>query len=148
MTLIAHAGSARRSARGGLLGNVLAQGLRAALNPLGANSGFTSATLLTALFLTTSFSLSRRGRVDEEAYDRPKACSGKWMARVKDWREERESERLRKQVEEIKIAGRPAGGAAARFGTARKSTSEEDEQETAPKRLNDKLVRWASADRA
>ena len=32
---------------------------------------------------------------------------GKWMARVKAWREERESARLRKHVEEIKIAGRP-----------------------------------------
>ena len=32
---------------------------------------------------------------------------GKLMARVKDWREERESARLRKRVEEIKIAGTP-----------------------------------------
>ena len=32
---------------------------------------------------------------------------GKMIARVKEWREERESEQLRKRVEEIKIAGRP-----------------------------------------
>src|ERR1700685_3588729 len=32
---------------------------------------------------------------------------GRWMARVSEWREERESSRLRRRVEEIKIAGRP-----------------------------------------
>ena len=40
---------------GGLLGTVLAEGLRAAFNPIGANL-VSIITLLTALFLTTSFS--------------------------------------------------------------------------------------------
>src|SRR6202035_207487 len=37
----------------------------------------------------------------------PNGIFGQWMARVAEWREERESSRLRKRVEEIKIAGRP-----------------------------------------
>ena len=40
---------------GGMLGTILAESLRAAFNPLGANL-VSIATLLTALFLTTSFS--------------------------------------------------------------------------------------------
>src|SRR6202020_2913232 len=46
---------------GGLLGTVLAQGLRAAFNPLGANL-VSIATFLTALFLTTSFSFRAAGQ--------------------------------------------------------------------------------------
>ena len=98
---------------GGLLGTLLAEGLRAALNPVGANL-VSIATLLTALFLTTSFSFSAAA----SWMKKPMASEGiigQWMARVKDWREERESVRLRKHVEDIKIAGRPPGHAAARF---------------------------------
>jgi DNA segregation ATPase FtsK/SpoIIIE, S-DNA-T family len=90
---------------GGLLGTILAAGLRAAFNPLGANlvSGI---TLLTALFLTTSFSF----RAAAHWLKKPTAADGhigQLIERVKDWREARESDRLRKRVEEIKIAGRP-----------------------------------------
>ncbi|MGA7624083.1 MAG: DNA translocase FtsK [Candidatus Acidiferrales bacterium] len=90
---------------GGLLGTILAGGLRAAFNPLGANlvSGI---TLLTALFLTTSFSF----RAAAHWLKKPISADGyigQLIARVKDWREARESDRLRKRVEEIKIAGRP-----------------------------------------
>jgi DNA segregation ATPase FtsK/SpoIIIE, S-DNA-T family len=91
---------------GGLLGKVLADGLRAAFNPLGAHL-VSIATLLTALFLTTSFSF--RAAADWMKW--PMASDGvvgQWFARLKEWREEREAVRLRKKVEEIKIAGRPA----------------------------------------
>jgi DNA segregation ATPase FtsK/SpoIIIE, S-DNA-T family len=90
---------------GGLLGTILAEGLRAAFNPLGANL-VSIATLLTALFLTTSFSF----RAAAHWMKKPMANDGyvgQLIARVKDWREARESDRLRKRVEEIKIAGRP-----------------------------------------
>jgi S-DNA-T family DNA segregation ATPase FtsK/SpoIIIE len=90
---------------GGLLGTLLAAGLRAAFNPLGANI-VSIATLLTALFLTTSFSLSKAAAWMKK----PMAAEGmvgQWMARLKDWREEKESKQLKKRVEEIKIAGRP-----------------------------------------
>ncbi len=90
---------------GGLLGTLLAAGLRAAFNPLGANI-VSIATLLTALFLTTSFSLSKAATWMKK----PMAAEGmvgQWMARLKDWREAKESKQLKKRVEEIKIAGRP-----------------------------------------
>jgi DNA segregation ATPase FtsK/SpoIIIE, S-DNA-T family len=89
---------------GGLLGKLLAQGLRAALNPVGANL-VSIATLLTALFLTTSFSFSAAATWMKKPMA-SEGTIGRWMARVKAWREERESVRLRKQVEDIKIAGR------------------------------------------
>jgi S-DNA-T family DNA segregation ATPase FtsK/SpoIIIE len=90
---------------GGLLGTILAEGLRAAFNPVGANL-VSIATLLTALFLTTSFSFRAAGHW----LKKPMASDGyvgRLIARVKEWREARESDRLRKRVEEIKIAGRP-----------------------------------------
>jgi DNA segregation ATPase FtsK/SpoIIIE, S-DNA-T family len=90
---------------GGLLGTILAGGLRAAFNPGGA-ALVSGATFFTALFLTTSFSFRAAGHW----LKKPMASDGyvgQWIARVKDWREARESERLRKRVEEIKIAGRP-----------------------------------------
>ncbi len=93
---------------GGILGTALAEGLRAAFNPLGANL-VAIATLLTALFLATSFSF----RAAAEWMKKPMAkegAIGRLMARVQMWREEREAEHLRKRVEKIKIAGRPAVG--------------------------------------
>ncbi|MGC1257234.1 MAG: DNA translocase FtsK [Candidatus Acidiferrales bacterium] len=90
---------------GGLLGTILAGGLRAAFGPIGANL-VSMMTLLTALFLTTSFSFRTAGHW----LKKPMASDGyvgQLIARAKDWREARESDRLRKRVEEIKIAGRP-----------------------------------------
>jgi DNA segregation ATPase FtsK/SpoIIIE, S-DNA-T family len=90
---------------GGLLGTILAGGLRAAFGPIGANL-VSVVTLLTALFLTTSFSFRTAGHW----LKKPMASDGyvgQLIARAKDWREARESDRLRKRVEEIKIAGRP-----------------------------------------
>ena len=90
---------------GGFLGAVLSDSMRAAFNPIGANL-VAIATMLTALFLTTSFSLRSAAAWMQKPMTADGAI-GKAIARVKAWREERESERLRKRVEEIKIAGRP-----------------------------------------
>ena len=90
---------------GGLLGTVLAEGLRAGFNPAGANL-VAVASLLTALFLTTSFSFHAAADWMKKPLA-PEGTVGNWMAQFKDWREEREAARLRKRVEEIKIAGRP-----------------------------------------
>jgi len=90
---------------GGLLGTVLADGMRAAFNSTGAHL-VALATFVIALFLTTRFSF----RSAAAWAKKPLAADGylgKSIARIKDWREERESARLRKRVEEIKIAGRP-----------------------------------------
>ncbi|HWG59070.1 MAG TPA: DNA translocase FtsK [Candidatus Acidoferrales bacterium] len=90
---------------GGLLGSVIAGGMRAAFGPLGANL-VSIATLITALFLATSFSFRATAQWARKSAA-PSGVIGKMAARVKDWREARESDRLRKRVEQIKIAGRP-----------------------------------------
>ena len=116
---------------GGLLGKVLAEGLRAGFNPLGANL-VSIAVLLTALFLTTTFSF----RAAAELAKKPMAeegLIGRWIARVKDWREEREATRLRKKVEEIKIAGRPPV-AQQRISTRLQEEDEEEESPVEPER--------------
>jgi DNA segregation ATPase FtsK/SpoIIIE, S-DNA-T family len=110
---------------GGLLGTLLAQGLRAALNPLGANL-VSIATILVGLFLTTSFSF----RAAADWMKKPMADDGmlgRIMARMKEWREEREATRLRKKVEEIKIAGRPP--VAQQRISAREVLATEEEEE-------------------
>ena len=112
---------------GGLLGTVLAQGLRAAFNPVGALL-VTSATFFTALFLTTSFSLRAAGAWLKKPTN-PEGIFGKLSTRVKDWREERESQRLKKRVEEIKIAGRPAVAPQRVSASALETLSAVDEDE-------------------
>ena len=89
-------------APGGLLGKLLADGLRAAFNPLGANL-VAIAALLAALLLATRLSL----RATVAWMKKPaRGPLGKLLARAKEWREEREAARLRRRVEETKIAGR------------------------------------------
>jgi S-DNA-T family DNA segregation ATPase FtsK/SpoIIIE len=109
---------------GGLVGKLLAERLRAALNPVGANL-VSIATLLTALFMATSFSF----RTAAQWMKKPMAAEGilgQWLARVQAWREERESKRLRKQVEDIKIAGRKP------VAQQRVSTKEVEDEEEEP----------------
>lgn len=106
---------------GGLLGSLLAQGLRAAFNPIGANL-IGIATLFTAMFLTTTFSF----RTFVQWAKKPMTADGfigQWMARYKDWQEEQESQRLRKRVEQIKVAGRPP------VALQKSSTLEVDEEQ-------------------
>src|ERR1700723_1454075 len=112
---------------GGLLGTVLAQGLRAAFNPIGALL-VTSVTFFTALFLTTSFSLRAAGAWLKKPTN-PEGIVGKLSTRLKDWREERESQQLKKRVEEIKIAGRPAVAPQRVSASAREALPTLDEEE-------------------
>ncbi|HEX2712761.1 MAG TPA: DNA translocase FtsK [Candidatus Acidoferrales bacterium] len=91
---------------GGLLGNVVSAGLVAALNSVGAHL-VALAGLLAALLLTTRFSLLGahqwlRGPISRLG------LLNRIQVRRKAWREAREQERLRRRIEEIKIAGRPA----------------------------------------
>ena len=117
---------------GGLMGSVLAGGLRAAFNPVGANL-VSIATLLTALFLTTSFSF-RSALVWLRKPMAPDGFAGKMLARLSAWREQRESDRLRKRVEEIKIAGRPPVTQQRVSAKAIAEEPEEEEEERAPQR--------------
>jgi S-DNA-T family DNA segregation ATPase FtsK/SpoIIIE len=113
---------------GGLLGTVLAHGLRSAFNPVGANL-VSIATLLAALILTTSFSLHAiAGWMKQPMTD--DGAIGKLIGRVKDWRADREAERLRKRVEEIKIAGRPP--VTQQRMSMREVLAEEDVEDDAP----------------
>jgi S-DNA-T family DNA segregation ATPase FtsK/SpoIIIE len=90
-------------AAGGLAGALLAEGLHVGLNPIGAHL-VAIAALLAALLLTTRFSF--RGTSEW--------LRGRWGFRqriqtgVNAWRDGREQERMRKRLEEIKVAGRPA----------------------------------------
>ena len=96
---------------GGLMGTILASDLRGALNPVGANL-FGIACVLTALFLTTRFSFSAAAEWLREPMG-AEGYIGRMVVRLKDWREERESMRLRRRMEEIKISGRKAAPAQA-----------------------------------
>ena len=90
---------------GGLLGKALSEGLRAAFNPLGANL-VSIVSLLAALFLTTRFSFRAAAEWAQKSIA-GHGVVGRWLGRAKQWHEAREAMRLRKRVEEIKIAGRP-----------------------------------------
>ncbi|HWF40175.1 MAG TPA: DNA translocase FtsK [Candidatus Acidoferrales bacterium] len=105
LTLIGMPGVRGALPAGGLLGSIAAEGLRSAFNPLGAFL-VSIMMIVTGVLLTTSFSFGIifnwiKKPLTAEGY------FGKMMARVQDWREEREKSKLRKRVEEIKIAGRP-----------------------------------------
>jgi DNA segregation ATPase FtsK/SpoIIIE, S-DNA-T family len=90
---------------GGLVGKALAEGLRAEFNPLGAHL-ISVASLFAALFLTTSFSFRAAvGWIQKTMAG--EGVIGRWVERGRQWREAQESARLRRKVEEIKIAGRP-----------------------------------------
>ena len=112
---------------GGVLGRVLADGLRAAFNPVGANL-VAIATLLAALLLATRFSF----RTLLAWMKKPMAGQGplgKLLARAKEWREEREAAYLRKQVEETKIVGRKP---IIQQRVSPKVTDEDEEEEEKP----------------
>ena len=126
---------------GGLLGTLLADGLHAAFNSVGAHV-VSLAIFLTALFLTTSFSFTGthallRGPLKK--LDPVGRLKTRWAA----WREAREQARLRERVEINKTSGRqpvptqafaariagklPAGG-----GEEPDESDEEEDEEKAP----------------
>jgi S-DNA-T family DNA segregation ATPase FtsK/SpoIIIE len=85
----------------GLVGYLAAIGLIHVLNPLGA--AIVSGTLfLSSLFLVTRFSFSAVLAILRKRF----AFVGRMIARWQGWRERRRAERLRRQVERTKAAGR------------------------------------------
>jgi len=116
---------------GGLMGTILASGLRGALNPIGANL-VGIACVLTALFLTTRFSFSAaaewlRAPMGSEGY------IGRMATRLRDWRDERESLRQRRRMQEIKISGRkPAPAQAVSSKDATVAAEVEPEEDSEP----------------
>ena len=95
---------------GGLLGALISSGLRTGFNLWGANL-VAVALLITALFMTTSFSFSGahawangpRGPIGAvERLGILQKAQARWHA----WREERAQRRMRRRVEETRISGR------------------------------------------
>ena len=123
---------------GGLLGTLLADGLHAAFNSVGAHV-VALAIFLTALFLTTSFSFTGTHALVRGPL-RKLDPIGRLKARWAAWREAREQARLRERVEINKTSGRqpvPTQAFAARIagklpagsGGEESDESEEDESE-------------------
>ncbi|MGB6483425.1 MAG: DNA translocase FtsK [Candidatus Acidiferrales bacterium] len=95
---------------GGMLGELVAQTLRAGFNSIGAHV-VSIACIFTGLFLTTQFTFAgtanwMSGPLGKDGFLGKRIYA--LIDRVKDWREARDSEKLRRRVGEIKIAGRPA----------------------------------------
>ncbi len=95
---------------GGLIGSVIANQLRYGFNMWGANL-LVIAILITALFMTTSFSFTG---AHEWAASTPLGSVGKLnilsrvQARWHDWRDAREDDRMRRRLQETRTSGRKA----------------------------------------
>ncbi len=87
---------------GGLAGYLVAAGLVYIFNPLGA-SIVAAALFLSSLFLVTRFSFATALSVLQKRFEFLGALTDRW----KSWRQKRRSERLRRQIERTKAAGRP-----------------------------------------
>jgi S-DNA-T family DNA segregation ATPase FtsK/SpoIIIE len=117
---------------GGLLGNLVSAGLRAAFNTVGANL-VALAIFFAALFLTTRFSFIETHEWLRGPLSKLNVI-GPLKERYWTWREDREQERMRKRLEQIKMEGRPPipsyaaanvdANAAAEDGEARAEESE------------------------
>jgi S-DNA-T family DNA segregation ATPase FtsK/SpoIIIE len=116
---------------GGLVGHLLAGGLRAAFNTVGANL-VAVAIFVVALFLTTKFSFI-------ETHETLRGPLGRLnfmpalRERIAIWREEREERRMQKRLAEIKSQGRPpipAQSVAEVDGSATTQTEEDEREES------------------
>lgn len=116
---------------GGLLGTLLAEGLRAALNSVGAHL-VVLASFLAALTLTTRFSFTSTHAALRFPV-RQLHLTGKLKARWTAWHEGREQERLRRRLEAIKIEGRkPVPTQTIRANNTRDSLELEEESKNEP----------------
>jgi S-DNA-T family DNA segregation ATPase FtsK/SpoIIIE len=116
---------------GGLLGHLVSVGLRAAFNTVGANL-VALATFFAALFLTTRFSFIETHEWLRGPLNKLNVI-GALKERYLDWREEREQERMRKRLEQIKIEGRPPIPSHGMAKGGANALTEEEEHEAAPR---------------
>ena len=124
---------------GGLTGALVSRALVAALNKAGANL-VAIALLFTALYLTTRFSFSGAhawvsGPTGPVGLMDRLGIFEKVLTRWRNWREQREEARLRRRVEAIRVAGRPAVSQGATVATmlskdAHKTMQLADEEQT------------------
>lgn len=87
---------------GGVVGLLLASGLRASFNSVGAHL-IAFAVLVVALFLSTKFSFSTSFAWLKGHAHPFGALAGRWKA----WREAREQRRMQKRLEKTRVNGRP-----------------------------------------
>jgi S-DNA-T family DNA segregation ATPase FtsK/SpoIIIE len=111
---------------GGLLGMLIGEGLRGALNSVGAHL-VALTCIFVALFLATPFSFSSTADYLKKPATSNRSI-GRWMARWRSYREARETEKLKKRVEEIKIEGRPPVARQRIMARAKEVEIEEDEE--------------------
>jgi len=118
---------------GGLLGGLLSSALTAGLNTVGAHL-VAAASFLAALFLTTRFSFlgAQRWLSGPMKTMGSSGLLGRLHARWTAWCEAREQKRLRKRLEEIKIAGRPAVAPQATSLLATKEPSAAESEKAGP----------------
>src|SRR6202049_328719 len=90
---------------GGLLGHLVSAGLLAGFNSVGANL-VALAIFFVALFLTTKFSFIETHEWLRGPLSKLNVI-GPLKARYWEWRDEREQDRMRKRLEQIKMEGRP-----------------------------------------
>ncbi|MGH9680910.1 MAG: DNA translocase FtsK, partial [Candidatus Acidiferrales bacterium] len=90
---------------GGMVGHLVSAGLISAFNTIGANV-VALAIFFAALFLTTKFSFIETHHVLRGPLSKLNFI-GPLKERYYNWREEREQERMRKRLEQIKVQGRP-----------------------------------------
>jgi S-DNA-T family DNA segregation ATPase FtsK/SpoIIIE len=115
---------------GGLLGTLLASGLRAAFNSVGAHLVALTA-FLAALLLATPFSFTGAHAAVREPIKKLHLLA-RLTARWSAWREAREQARMRQRVEATKIMGRqPAPAQTIGAMDAHKPTLDEDDTEDA-----------------
>lgn len=120
----------------GLVGYLAAIGLIHVLNPLGA--AIVAGTLfLSSLFLVTRFSFSAALAILQKRF----AFVGRLAARWQEWREKRHAERMRRQIERTKAAGRqPVVAQKARQLSPRAEVKEEEPRITARQPASSPLV--------
>jgi DNA segregation ATPase FtsK/SpoIIIE, S-DNA-T family len=115
---------------GGLLGHVMAAGLRTAFNTVGANV-VAVAAFFAALFITTKFSFIDAHQVLRGPLSKLNFV-GPLKARYSAWREEKEQERMQKRLAQIKIDGRPPISSQAKSAAGAKARQEEEEENDEP----------------
>jgi S-DNA-T family DNA segregation ATPase FtsK/SpoIIIE len=115
---------------GGLLGTVLAAGMLAAFNTVGAHV-VTLTVFLAGLFLATPFSFSGTHavlRAPIEKWQPLARLQARWLA----WRESRRQERMRRQVEKARVMGRQPAAAQTIAGMESRKTALDEEESEEP----------------
>ena len=125
---------------GGILGELVAQMLRAGFNSVGAQV-VSIACVVAGLFLTTQFTFAATANwlkkpLTENGFVGKRVHA--LLDRINDWREAREAAKLRRRVEEIKIAGRPA--VVSQMKSGKVGVKDQDEEIEEPERESRRVI--------